>query len=124
MNNISFFEIQANDLEKARDFYASCFGWKFIQQPGLPIEYWQIETEGIRGGILKRPVSVPKGPSGTNAYVCSMEVADFDATAKKILDKGGIVAMDKFAIPGKCWQGYFLDTEGNTFGIFQVDEKA
>jgi hypothetical protein len=27
-------------------------------------------------------------------------------------------------VPGKCWQGYFIDTEGNTFGIFEVDEEA
>ena len=25
---------------------------------------------------------------------------------------------------GKCWQGYFIGTEGNTFGIFEVDEQA
>lgn len=32
--------------------------------------------------------------------------------------------MPKFAIPEVCWQGYFLDTEGNTFGLFEVDENA
>jgi len=30
----------------------------------------------------------------------------------------------KFAVPGRCWQGYFLDTEGNTFGVFEVDPDA
>jgi predicted enzyme related to lactoylglutathione lyase len=44
--------------------------------------------------------------------------------AKTILNLGGIVALPKFAVPGRCWQGYFVDTEGNTFGIFEVDEKA
>ncbi len=29
-----------------------------------------------------------------------------------------------FEIPGTCWQGYFVDPEGHTFGIFQVDEVA
>jgi hypothetical protein len=27
-------------------------------------------------------------------------------------------------VPNTCWQGYFVDTEGNTFGIFQVDPNA
>ena len=27
-------------------------------------------------------------------------------------------------VEGRCWQGYFFDTEGNTFGIFEVDGKA
>jgi predicted enzyme related to lactoylglutathione lyase len=53
-----------------------------------------------------------------------MEVADFDIKAQKILTLGGVVAMPKFPVPGVCWQGYFLDTEGNTFGIFQPDAEA
>jgi len=32
--------------------------------------------------------------------------------------------MAKFAVPGRCWQGYFLDTDNNVFGIFEVDGNA
>jgi len=53
-----------------------------------------------------------------------MQIEDFDAVAAKITKLGGIVALPKFAVPGTCWQGYFLDTEGNTFGIYEVDAKA
>lgn len=28
------------------------------------------------------------------------------------------------AVPGKCWQGYFLDADHNTFGILEVDANA
>jgi uncharacterized protein len=52
-----------------------------------------------------------------------MQVEDFDGTAKAILKNRGQVALKKFAVPGTCWQGYFLDPEGNTFGVFQVDEN-
>jgi uncharacterized protein len=34
------------------------------------------------------------------------------------------VAMEKFAVPGVCWQGYFIDPDGNTFGLFQPDPQA
>lgn len=34
------------------------------------------------------------------------------------------VALLQFAVPGICWRGYFIDSEGNTFGLFQVDETA
>jgi predicted enzyme related to lactoylglutathione lyase len=124
MNKVAFFEIQADDPERAVDFYSKVFEWKFTKEPNFPIEYWRIENSGPNGGLLKRPAKTPPPMHGTNAYVCSVQVDDFDEIAKKILEKGGIVAMEKFAVPGKCWQGYFLDTEGNTFGIFQVDEKA
>ena len=37
---------------------------------------------------------------------------------------GGKVAMPKYALPGMAWQGYYIDTEGNIFGIHQPDENA
>jgi predicted enzyme related to lactoylglutathione lyase len=67
---------------------------------------------------------VPPGPSGTNAFVCSIQVENFDETAAVIGRNGGKVALPKFAVPGRCWQGYFLDLDGNTFGVFEVDEGA
>jgi len=124
MNGPSYFEIQADDVSRAVKFYEEIFGWKFLRDEKIPVEYWRIETEGPRGGLLKRPAKVPPPQSGTNAFVCSMEVVNFDETAEKILAKGGQVALPKFAIPGVCWQGYFLDNEGNTFGLFQPDTNA
>ena len=79
---------------------------------------WVISAE------RRRPTIAPPPQSGTKAYVCSMQVTDYDGTAKAILKNGGQVALEKFAVPGTCWQGYFLDLEGNTFGLFQVDENA
>lgn len=124
MNAPNYFEIQADDCNRASRFYAEIFGWNFKKIEGLPIEYWRIETDGPRGGLLKRPAKTPPPEHGTNAFVCSMEVENYDATAAKIMRAGGIVAMPKFAVPGVCWQGYFVDAEGNTFGIFQPDSGA
>ncbi len=124
MNTLGYFEIQADNPQRAAKFYAAIFGWKFEKDPNIPVDYWRISNAGSFGGLLKRPAKAPPAQSGTNAFVCSMQVADFDATADKILKNGGQVALEKFAVPGKCWQGYFLDTEGNTFGLFQVDENA
>ena len=119
-----FFEIQADDVKRAVDFYRAVFGWKFNRQPSSPIEYWDIETGGARGCLLQRPAKTPPPKHGTNAFVCSMEVESFDEIASKIMQVGGQVALEKFPVPGRCWQGYFIDTEGNTFGIFEVDENA
>jgi predicted enzyme related to lactoylglutathione lyase len=124
MNAPSYFEIQADDTSRAVRFYREVFGWTFTRAEGLPVEYWRIETAGPRGGLLKRPAKTPPPEHGTNAFVCSMEVASFDATAAKVIAAGGRIALPKFAVPGVCWQGYFLDMEGNTFGIFQPDVAA
>ena len=123
MNAVMYFEIQSSNLEREADFYRTVFGWKIIQDESMPIQYYRIETGGIQGALLERPVAVAP-MSGTNAFTCSIEVADFDETAGKILSNGGIVAVPKMPIPGRCWQGYFLDTDQNVFGIFQVDKNA
>jgi predicted enzyme related to lactoylglutathione lyase len=124
MNGPSYFEIQADDTKSASDFYRGVFGWKFTKVEGLAIEYWRIETDGPRGGLLKRPAQAPPAGYGANAFVCSIEVEEFEKTAQRISDLGGKVALPKFPVPGVCWQGYFLDTEGNVFGIFQADTDA
>jgi predicted enzyme related to lactoylglutathione lyase len=124
VNSPAYFEIQAADPERAVRFYEEVFGWRFARADGLPVPYWRIETGGIRGGLLKRPAPPPPPRSGTNAFVCSMEVDDFDATAARISGAGGQIALPKFAVPHVCWQGYFIDLDGNTFGVFQPDPNA
>ena len=124
MNNIVYFEIQSSNPPRDIDFYQTVFGWKFTKVEGLPIEYYQIETEKMSGGLLKRPAEVPPTHCGTNAFTCSVLVENFDEASQKILAAGGLVAMPKFSIPGRCWQGYFLDLDQNTFGVVEADEKA
>ena len=124
MSTSIYFEIQADDLDRAENFYKTIFDWKFKPVPGLPVEYRSIDNGGTGGGLLQRPAKTPPQECGTNAFTCSFEVDDFDKTADAIEKLNGIVALPKFGVPGKCWQGYFLDTEGNVIGIFQADENA
>lgn len=124
MNTIGYFEIQSSNPARDMKFYEAIFNWKFIKQEFVPIEYYRIETNSISGGLLKRPAKVPPTESGTNAFVCSIQVESFDKTNNRILQQGGQVALPKFAIPGRCWQGYFVDLDNNSFGIFEVAENA
>ena len=122
------FEVHVDDLERAKAFYAAVFGWTYEDYSaytGSP--YWGISTgpkdePGIDGGLLQRPVPVT-GP-GSNAFICTMAVGDYDETERRILEAGGQVALPKTALVGMAWQGYYLDPEGNTFGIHQPDPDA
>lgn len=129
-NRIVHFEIHADDMERAKTFYGDVFGWTFEKWGGEP-EYWMVMTapkdskeHGINGGLMARPGKSPEKGSGGNAFVCTVQVENFDEIAGKIKDAGGEVAMPKFALPGMAWQGYFIDTEGNMFGIHQPDKDA
>lgn len=131
-NRVIHFEIQADEPERAVKFYTDVFGWEIKKWDGsLVMNYWIVMTgdkdskeAGINGGLHKRPLKTPTEMCGNNAFVCTVNVENFDETAKKIIEAGGLEAMPKFALAGMAWQGYFLDTEGNTFGIHQVDPNA
>jgi predicted enzyme related to lactoylglutathione lyase len=133
MNRVVHFEIHCDDPERACEFYRQVFGWKIDKWPGdVGFDYWIVMTApqdskemGINGGLIKRQSQMTEAESrGSNAFVCTVHVANFDETASKIEANGGKVALPKMALKGMAWQGYFLDTEGNTFGIHQADPMA
>ena len=124
MSIITYFEIQASKPAELKDFYEKVFGWTLELDPNLPVEYYRIHTPSLAGGLLKRPADVLPTMHGTNAFTCSIQVDSFDQTAEKILSMGGKIAMEKFAVPGRCWQGYFMDPDHNVFGLFEIDENA
>jgi len=124
MNTVVYFVIQGSNPKDLQAFYTAIFKWKFTKDENSPIEYYRIETGGISGGLLKRPAGVPPPNSGTNAFACSILVGSFDKTSQLIIANGGKIALPKFAVPGKCWQGYFIDPDGNTFGLVEPDENA
>ena len=118
-----YFEIEADDPARAINFYTQLLGWRFAEDQG-PERYWRIETGELYGGLLPRSAIRPPAQCGANAFVCSFEVENFDAAGQLVQKLGGSVVEPKFPVSGQSWQGYFMDTEGNNFGIFQVDEKA
>lgn len=119
MGRVIHFEIQADDPERAAEFYQQAFGWA-IQNWGGPVDYWLATTgpdeePGINGTITRR-----MNPGTVN----TIDVASFDEAAQKIVEAGGKVTTPKRAVPGIGWMTYCKDTKGNTFGIMQNDLSA
>lgn len=130
MGRIVHFEVHVDDMERAKKFYGEVFDWKFedwTDYAGMP--YFGAVTgdaneHGIDGALMQRQGPPPGANQALNGYACTMGVADYDSTEQKILANGGKVALPKYALPGMAWQGYYIDTEGNIFGIHQPDENA
>jgi predicted enzyme related to lactoylglutathione lyase len=120
-NPILHFEIPADDLERARKFYTSIFGWK-ISDP-WKMEYFMVETrdhhgDGINGGMMKRRAP---GQPFTN-YIAVDEINDILA---QVTAGGGVAVMPKTEIgPGMGWIGAFKDPEGNIMGLHQEPDSA
>ncbi|KRF50538.1 glyoxalase [Bacillus sp. Soil745] len=130
MGRIVHFEIHVNDMERAKAFYGEVFGWSFqdwSDYAGMP--YFGAVTgneneHGIDGALMQRQSAPPEIGQALNAFACTIGVENYDLTEAKIIENGGKLAMPKFALPGMAWQGYYIDPEGNTFGIHQPDANA
>ena len=122
------FEIHAADPSRAVGFYTAVFGWEaedYSDYAGMT--YFGVRTgdgPGIDGAIMQRQGPNPEAGAAVAGAVLTMGVASFDATAEAILAAGGTVAMPKAALPGMAWQGYFLDLDGNVFGVHEPDPEA
>lgn len=73
---------------------------------------------------MQRRGASPEPGQALTSYACTTGVEHYDSTEAKILKNGGKVALPKYALPGMAWQGYYVDTEGNIFGIHQPDVNA
>ncbi|MEK4427064.1 VOC family protein [Solibacillus sp. FSL K6-1523] len=130
MGRVVHFEFHVDNMDRAKIFYGNVFDWKFedwSEYAGMP--YFGVTTGdnqelGINGALMQRQSAPPALGQGVNSAVCTMGVENYDETAAKILENGGQVAMPKYALPGMAWQGYFIDTENNIFGLHQPDPNA
>lgn len=115
MSSIVHFEIPADDLQRAKAFYAQLFGWKIEAFQGM--DYMMVDTYGLGGGMMKR---MHQEQQITN-YIGVPSVDEYSAKVEKL---GGKILVQKNAVPG---MGYFvicMDTENNVFGLWESDYKA
>lgn len=118
--SIVWFEIPANDPERARTFYSNLFGWKIDPFPGNG-DYWHIDTGGpdeSPDGALKRC------QHSQEPVVNYISVDSVDTFADKIAKLGGKICMAKTAVPQMGYFAVCQDTEGNAFGLWESDPSA
>ena len=106
---IVWFEIPADNPERAGKFYGSLFDWKIERFPGMP-DYWHINTGGgddaPDGGLMKRK---HPGQPITN-YINVASVSEFAVKVEKL---GGKICKEKTAVPQMGYFAVCTDPEGN-----------
>jgi hypothetical protein len=119
-HTLCHFELPADDPEALAKFYSDLFAWKIEKTPG-PMDYWMIGTapegKGVNGGMMKRQV-----PEQTPLMYFQVESVD-DYVAK-IKSLGGMVVMDKHAVPGMGYFAVAIDPQRNPFAIWESNEAA
>ena len=139
MPRVVHFEIHADDPDRAHEFYNKLFGWGIerwqppadmkVSESKIP-EYWLVVTggngeKGINGGLLKRPKGTSPGLcDNIGAFVCTVDVDNLDKYIGLVEDLGGQLTTGRMPVTGIGWLAYAKDTEGNTFGMLEMDESV
>lgn len=130
MDPLVHFEIPVNDLEKARAFYSSMFGWDLQDWPmpdgstyigvrTTPVDETTrvpLKPGAINGGIMKRNDHV-------KAPVFAITVSSIDDYIPKIEKAGGTVVMPKVDMMGMGFYAYVTDPDGNVLGLWEDAPK-
>jgi predicted enzyme related to lactoylglutathione lyase len=125
MSKVVHFEIPADDIPRAKEFYGSIFGWRLQDMEGGGTDYTIIETTpvdpqtqlptepgAINGGMMKRADDTP-------SPVITIDVDSIDDALKRIEAGGGSIVRPRTEIPGMGAFAYFRDTEANVVGLWE-----
>jgi predicted enzyme related to lactoylglutathione lyase len=121
MATIVHFDIPAEDPQRAKNFYATLFDWKFQEFPEMQYSLFTTTnldgTPGVGGGLGKR-----MDPSQRSMNYFG--VPDIDAAVKQVRKLGGTTISGKMAVPQMGYLVNCMDTEGNPFGLWEENPKA
>jgi predicted enzyme related to lactoylglutathione lyase len=116
------FEIPADDVERAQQFYHRSFGWTVNSIPGMGYTIFHttptdlqgmVHTPGnINGGMARRQAPIDR-------LLVTVQVVDIKASCKAVERNGGKVIREPQPVPGVGIAAYVRDTEGNTIGLMQ-----
>lgn len=115
---LSHFAIEADEVDRARRFYESVFGWRFT--PRGPPDFYQIAGAGIHGALQRR-LSPPT--KGLGALQLTFAVEALDAALEAIRAAGGSAEGEIHAIEGVGRLSAFADTEGNMAMVMQYEPQ-
>src|SRR5690606_4556106 len=111
--DITHIDIPVSDMEKAKSFYSSLFGWQIAEVPGYEgYPMWQAPNKTSGGGLAPRR-------EGFSQPRCYVEVDSIDDTLAKVTEQGGKVLMGKDAISETSWWAIFEDPDGNAVGLYE-----
>jgi len=116
-NNLTWFEINVSNLERAKAFYAAVLGaeFTFVDMPDAPMYMFNSDQskEEIGGALVKTSDNQPSD-KGTVIYFGSQDVA---IEAAKVEQAGGKLLFPKISIGDFGFIAHFIDTEGNRIGL-------
>ncbi|HVN92146.1 MAG TPA: VOC family protein [Terracidiphilus sp.] len=112
-HKINYIEFAASDVSRAKQFYASVFGWTF-EDWGPDYVSFDGANAGVHGGFR---VAKPEETSGIPAPLVVLYSKDLKATEAAIVAAGGSIAVPTFEFPGGR-RFHFSDGVGNALAVW------
>lgn len=107
----NFIELPSRDIDSARAFYATVFGWELA---GFGPSYACTLTGDVDIGLQGDPDEVTRAPLPV------IQVEDLDEALHAVLDAGGRIVRPVFSFPGgRRFQ--FHDPNGNEVAVMEPD---
>ena len=114
---ISHIEFPADDVERAKKFYAAVAGWDYSEMDGIP-GYWLFRTAPEAGGAVGK-----RGDTVGDAVRIYIDVDDLEGAVAAATANGGTVITPPSDIPGQGRFAAVRDPEGNEVGLYK-DTRA
>jgi len=107
---INYIELPVTDIVASKAFYASAFGWSYVDYGPT---YAAFEGAGIDGGL---DAESDRKPSKDGALVV-LYSDDLEATLAAVKDAGGEITVPIFTFPGGR-RFHFSDPNGNELAVW------
>lgn len=118
-NALNWFEISVSDINRAKKFYETIFGFEMDQQEmsGMQMAFFPYSPENRKVGGALVQGSMHK-PSADGAKVYLNGNPDLNNALSKVETVGGKVVMPKTKITDEIgFMAFFTDSEGNTVAL-------
>ncbi len=119
--SFGWFELNTPDLETAKRFYGTLFGWTTKESEGPPpYTEWQVDEQSIGGALTIGEQMSPDTPPFWMVYFVSDDV---DQTASKATELGGKVMTGPMDYPGGRF-AIIQDPQGGVpFGVINPPQQ-
>lgn len=108
-NKIDYVEIPVTDLNRAREFFSSMFGWSF--------EEWGDEYMSFNDGRLDGGFRLAPKPAASAGVLLVFYSENLERDVDRVKALGAEISQAIFAFPGGR-RFHFIDPVGNEFAIW------
>ena len=112
---IDYIEIAVTDIDVAKAFYGSAFGWSFVDYGP---DYAGIQSGGREAGGLSRDSEVRAGGPLVILYS-----DDLEASAEAVAGSGGTIVRPIYGFPGGR-RFHFADPAGNELAVWSENQPG